>query len=214
MSSNRGRSNAVAADYDWIKGDDLYDAFCLTLVRGVTPQEFMDRIGARITFGALPFGAEFTEIAFDCWDKSQGDVLFIGATTVAGAGGDWTLAFERNGYLGQILELMAPLSAGSRLVTVFNSMNTGGYFHWFEDGDLRLRFEAIFAYDRWGSTPDACLEYMKQIGFNLNEDREDIGPTITAALALAERCTGVRVTDDMLYGADFLCGTARDPRRT
>ncbi|MFG1790789.1 DUF6461 domain-containing protein [Nocardia sp. NPDC049149] len=54
LQRRRGRSNAVAADYDWILGDGLFHAYCSTLVRGVTPREFMDRIGAQITFDALP----------------------------------------------------------------------------------------------------------------------------------------------------------------
>jgi hypothetical protein len=51
---------------------------------------------------------------------------------------------------------------------------------------------------------------MKQIGFDLAEDPEDVGPTTTAAFALAERLTGVRVTAAMLDDAVFLCGTAAD----
>ncbi len=204
----------MAADYEWIKGDDLFEAYCVTLVRGVTPREFMDRIGAQIKFDSLPLGDEeyldekFSEIFYNDWTDLHGDgEMFIGATTVTGAGGDWTLAVERNGYLGMNATLMASVSAGTTLVSHSYCLGEG-YFRWFEDGDLRLEFQAQDAGDRWGSTPNACLAEMQQIGFQLDNHREEVGPTNTAAFALAERLTGVRVTDDMLYGDTvYLCGT-------
>jgi hypothetical protein len=48
MSSDARRAKAVAADYAWAEDDDLFSAYCLTLVRGVTPREFMDRLGAHM----------------------------------------------------------------------------------------------------------------------------------------------------------------------
>ncbi|WP_069165329.1 DUF6461 domain-containing protein [Nocardia altamirensis] len=46
----------------------------------------------------------------------------------------------------------------------------------------------------------------------LVEDCEDTGATKTAAFALAERLTGVLVSDTVLYDdAEFLCGTVRIP---
>lgn len=40
------------------------------------------------------------------------------------------------------------------------------------------------------------------------EDCEDVGATTAAVFALAERLTGVRVSETMLGEAVFLCGTA------
>ncbi|WP_069167993.1 DUF6461 domain-containing protein [Nocardia altamirensis] len=207
MSVDRGPSTAVAADYEWI-GDlyqKLFHGYCLTLVREVTPREFMDRIGAQITFDALPLGKQFSDIS---WRRDEPDSgHFIGATTVAGADGDWTLALEMNGgYLGVTEEIIGPVSAATTLVSHYHCVGLGR-FRCFEDGALRLGFEPLFSSDRWGSNPDGCLEQMRQIGFNLDEDREEIGPTTTAAFALAERLTGVRVTEDLLYSSEYLCGT-------
>jgi len=213
MSSDAGRHGAVAADYAWADTDaedgGLFSAYCLTLVRGLTPREFMDRLGATIRFGALRLGEQFYETSFDYWGEPHlGDVQFIGATTVAGDGGDWTLALEVNGHLGVTLETVIPASSGTRLVSHrYNGGNGASQFCWIEDGDLRLYFDPLFAGERDGSTPDAVLDDMRQISFRLDES-EDTGPTITAALALAERLTGVRVTRAMLDDAEFLCGTA------
>jgi hypothetical protein len=216
MSSGAVRPKAVASDYAWAddeagSGGGLFSAYCLTLARGLSPREFMDRLGARIMFDALKLGDQFFEISFDCWGEPHlGNVQFIGAATVAGDGGEWTLAMEVNGHLGVTPELAAAVSAGTRLVSHYENSGNGR-FCWIEDGDVRLEFEPLVACQRDGSTPDALLDDMRQIGFVLGEDSEDIGPTSTAALALAERLTGVRVTQAMLDEADFLCGTAHLP---
>jgi uncharacterized protein DUF6461 len=213
MSSDVGRPKAVAADYAWAdaeaEGGGLLSAYCLTLVRGLTPREFMGRLGASIVPDVLRLDEQFYEISSGFWGEPHfGHVQFIGATTVAGDGGDWTLALEINGHLGVTYETVSPASSGTRLVSHrYNCGNGESEFCWLEDGDFRLDFEPLFAWQRDGSTPDALLEDMEQIGFGLEEDSEDIGPTITAAFALAERLTGVRVTLAMLDDAAFLCGT-------
>lgn len=127
---------------------------------------------------------------------------------MAGDGGDWTLALEVNGQLGVTPGTVSPASSGTRLVSHrYNGGNGAGRFCWIEDGDIRLEFDPLFADQRDGRTPDGLLDDMRQIGFRL-DDSEDIGPTITAALALGERLTGVRVTRAMLDNAEFLCGSA------
>lgn len=149
MSEDLGRPEAVAADYAWIgaeEDDGLFSAYCLTLVRGITPREFMDRLGARIMFDALRLGEEFTDLSFQYWDEPHhGDVQFIGATAVTGDGVDWTLALEVNGHLGVTPSVVVPVSAGTRLVSHrYNGGNAFGGFLWIEDGDVRLDFEPLF----------------------------------------------------------------------
>ncbi|WP_372494349.1 MULTISPECIES: DUF6461 domain-containing protein [Nocardia] len=41
MALNHGRSTAVAEDYEWIAGDKLFKAFCLTVVRGAAMHEIL-----------------------------------------------------------------------------------------------------------------------------------------------------------------------------
>jgi hypothetical protein len=206
-----GLSRAVAADYAWVESSDhdwLFEAYCLTLVRGLTPQEFMERLGARILVDALPLGARFCELSNKYWEAPHvGAVQFIGATTVTGDGGDWTLAFQENGYLGVTPSAMGKVSVGTRLVSHFRNVNAFDQFYWIEDGEVRVNFEPLFPYNREGLTPDALLEDMREIGFDLEDDHEETSPT-SAAFALAERMTGVRVTLDMLRNAVYLCGEA------
>ncbi|MBJ8342430.1 hypothetical protein JGU71_26415 [Antrihabitans sp. YC3-6] len=175
----------------------------------------MNRIGAQILFDALPLGPQFTESSYDLWEAPDfGKMQFIGATTVPGDAGDWTLGVELNGQLGVTRELATAASAGTTLVSHrYNGGNGVGSFRWFEDGELQLGFEPLFAFHRSGSDPDACRDDMEQIGFDMVGNLDDIGPTTPAAFALAERLTGVRITKAMLESAVFLCGKARLPPR-
>ncbi|MEV5571726.1 DUF6461 domain-containing protein [Spirillospora sp. NPDC052269] len=216
MSSDTGRSHAIAADYEWADdgGGGLFSAYCLTLVRGVAPDEFMRRLGARILHQARPLDLDFYETAFEYWDEPHyGNVQFIGATSVPGDGGEWTLAIEVNGHLGVTPNVICPVSAGTRLVSHrYNDGNGHGDFMWAEDGDVRLEFEPLFAWNRAGSTPDALLDDMRQIGFDLDQDGDDVGPSTSGAFALTERLTGIRVTEALVDEAVFLCGEASDSR--
>jgi len=38
---------ATAADYTWVADDPMFEAYCLTLARGLAPAEFLGRLGAR-----------------------------------------------------------------------------------------------------------------------------------------------------------------------
>ncbi len=195
MSPDSGRQKAIAADYLWAEDYGLFSGYCLTLVRGITPQGFMDRLGARKVLDALRLGERFTEISFDYWGEPHlGDVQFIGTATVTGDGGPWTLALEVNGHLGVTPEMVVPVSAETRLVSHrYNDGNLGSQFCWIEDGDIRLYFEPVFASYRDGSTPDALVEDMEQIGFTLdgNGTPEGLTPMAGAGVSRAVRsCAG------------------------
>ncbi|WP_284453794.1 DUF6461 domain-containing protein [Streptomyces sp. MRC013] len=80
-------------------------------------------------------------------------------------------------------------------------------FDWFEDGELRTGFERPT--NRYGSTPDELVPMMREIGFDLTEDEDDTGPdtdTKAAVLALTERLTGVRLTEELLRNAQYHFG--------
>ncbi|MER7108321.1 DUF6461 domain-containing protein [Streptomyces sp. NPDC000229] len=75
---------------------------------------------------------------------------------------------------------------------------------WYEAGELRTGFE--WPTDRYGSTPDDLVPVMREIGFGLTEKEDRTGPstdTKAAVLALAERLTGVRLTEELLKDAAY-----------
>jgi hypothetical protein len=199
---------ATAHDYTWFT-EDFSAEYCITLVRGLTPEEFLTRIGADVEPGSRD-AEELESLCFD--DEFEGGFhrLPIGATTVTGDGGHWALGVEWNGYAGVTEALIRPASVGTRIVSHFRNVNAVDHFQWYEDGELRLSFEPLFAHSRSGPDADTVTEQMRESGFDLRAGKDRSYALHTeACFALAERLTGVQLTADVLKEAEFLCGIAR-----
>ena len=206
----------AAADYAWVNDDPaIFEAYCLMLVRGLTPAEFLARIGARPEVPRIGMTALY-EPSYDVWADNerrashQDFSLFIGVTAVPGHGGDWALGMEINGHLGVTPEAIVPLSAGTRLVSHYLNQ-ARDRFYWVEDRDIRLDFEPGSPAYREGSTPDALVDVMREVGFDLREDTEIQPHPTEAAFALAERLTEVRVTMGLLEESSYECGIVQVP---
>ncbi|CAL9368899.1 hypothetical protein SUDANB37_00844 [Streptomyces sp. enrichment culture] len=199
-----GDMNVTAADYRWL-GDhcpELIEAYCLTLVHAVSPEEALRRLRARAE-GRVTGISALVEAAAEAWKESGGDRHFVGVCAVDG----WTLVVEPNGYLGSLDEAAGPLSRGTELVTHFRNVNAVDHFSRYVDGELRVHFEPLFPYARDGADPDGAVALMREVGFDLREDDGDLQATTEAAFALAERITGVRLTPGLLDGAEFRTGS-------
>jgi hypothetical protein len=200
----------TAADYAWLdkRYQNLMEAYCLTLVHGLTPEELLRELGAGIEMRATGVEA-LCEPSYDSWEEYDGDRMFVGVTAV----GDWSLMVEYNGYLGIRDKAMLPVSRGRRVVSHFRNVNAVDHFYWFEDGDTRLHFEPLFPYARDGSHPDELLAEMRESGFDLSDaDDRDHTDHTEAAFALAHRITGIRLTPELFASAEFVCGLAPLPR--
>nr|WP_328673236.1 DUF6461 domain-containing protein [Streptomyces sp. NBC_00328] len=180
--------------------------YTLTLVRGVSPSEVFRIVGAEprdVCQGLnelIEAQQEFLE-GYEEWPEA----FLAGAFTAQGEGGDWTLALEFGGDLGTRPGLMEALSAGTRAVS--HSSNGGkpmDFFHWYEEGELRTTFE--WPADRTGSTPDELNGVMTEVGLNPSGDEDPDVDRKTAVLALTERLTGVRVTEELLARAEYQVG--------
>ena len=199
---------ASADDYAWFRDyrrGSLHEMYCMTLVRGVVPDEFLARVGADPQGEFTGFDA-FVERDAEFQDSQDlyGDFMFVGATQVTGREGPWTLLVEINGLAGTDHALMAPLSTGTRVVSHYRNVNALTYISWWEDGELRTRFERPF--DRSGSTPDALVELMARVGIS-----EESNPGSAEFLALAEELTGVRITAAVLDDAVYSTGVIEMP---
>jgi hypothetical protein len=201
---------ATYADYGWITDRlaGLFDAYCLTLARGLAPGEFLSRIGARP--GPARTGVDGLFAAWSYRDRFPDAGLMIGVTVVPGRDADWALGVEVNGFLGVTPEVLVPLSAGTRAVSHYASEGVS-WFYWAENGGIRLRFQPADAGSREGTGPDALVDTMQEVGFDLSEDGANLDHSDAAAFALAERLTGVRVTPDLLEQATYTCGIAPAP---
>ncbi|MFJ2728118.1 DUF6461 domain-containing protein [Streptomyces collinus] len=209
-------NSVTAHDYAWIRTSPLFhhmmeSGYTLTLIRGRSPQEVLRAMGAKPrgtgegTAGLIEADdAHRAEVDYDYWDESY----VAGAFKAPGENGDWTVVLGFDGGLG--MPCVETLSEGGRVVA--HSSNGGKpihLFHWFEDGELRTTFEDPSARD--GNSPDELVPLLREVGFPLTPEGEhDESASVVdgkaAVLALAERLTGVRVTESLLQDATYELG--------
>lgn len=198
----------TGADYAWFESDfpELAEAYCFTLVRGLSPAEVVSRLEGRPE-GPLQGVADVVDAAFAQYDLEDGARQLIGMTTV----GSWTLLIEPNGYLGVTEERVLPASAGASWVSHFVNVNAVSTFLWAEDQVLRLCFDPMFPEGRWGTTSDELLDVMTRIGFHFDDDAPETEMDLSspAAFALAEHLTGVAITPELLQDTTFTCATVQ-----
>ncbi|MEU0596941.1 DUF6461 domain-containing protein [Streptomyces sp. NPDC006393] len=209
-------NSVTAHDYAWIRTSPLFrhmmeSGYTLTLIRGRSPHEVLRAIEAEPrgtgegTAGLIEADdAHRAEVDHDYWDESY----VAGAFQAPGENGDWTVVLGFDGGLG--MPCVETLSEGGRVVA--HSSNGGKpmhFFHWFEDGELRTTFEGPSARD--GNSPDELVPLLREVGFPLTPEGEhdESAPVVdgkAAVLALAERLTGIRVTESLLQDATYELG--------
>ncbi|MET9563866.1 DUF6461 domain-containing protein [Streptomyces tauricus] len=215
-------NSVTAQDYAWIRTSPLFrhmmeSGYTLTLIRGRTPREVLRAMEAEphgAGEGAAGLieadDAHRTELGGDYWDQSY----VAGAFTASGENGGWTVVLGFDGGLGIASPHRETLSRDGRVVA--HSTNGGKpihLFHWFEDGELRTTFEGPSSRD--GSTLDELVPLLRQVGFPLTSEGEhdESAPDVdrkAAAFALAERLTGIRVTESLLQNAMYELGLVPD----
>ncbi|ELP62757.1 hypothetical protein STRTUCAR8_03150 [Streptomyces turgidiscabies Car8] len=208
----------TAHDYAWIRTSPLFrhmmeSGYTLTSIRERTPREVLRAMTAEPrgtgegTAGLIEADdAHRAEADHDYWDESY----LAGAFSAPGENGDWTLVLGFDGGLGIAGACAETLAKGGRVVA--HSTNGGKpmhFFHWFEDGELRTTFEGPSSRD--GRTPDELVPLLREVGFPLTPEGEhdDSAPDVdrkAAVLALAERLTGIRVTESLLQDATYELG--------
>ena len=105
----------------------------------------------------------------------------------------WSVAIEDNGWQGSRPEVLRVLSAGARVVSVYQNVNAYGRFSYAVDGVVLTGFEPLFPQRRWGSQPDLLLPQMRAVGLDPDWPQPPYGAVDLVALALAERLTGVHL---------------------
>ncbi|WP_423832649.1 DUF6461 domain-containing protein [Streptomyces manipurensis] len=185
-------------------GPDIAEAYCFTLVRGLSPAELTARLEGRPEAPLRGIDA-VVDAAFAQYGLGDVERQLVAMATV----GDRTLLIEPNGYLGVTEDRVLPASAGAHWVSHFVNINAVGTFLWAEDRVLRLCFDPMFPEDRWGTTPDALLDVMERMGFPLDEETPEEDLSAPAAFALAEHLTGIAVTPELLRDTTFACATLR-----
>ncbi|GAA2653640.1 DUF6461 domain-containing protein [Nonomuraea recticatena] len=181
----------TAEDYAWFDDHDsgLAETFCVTFVRGLTPQETFDRLGV------VP-----DSTAGDNFDEEA-----ICASVVDGG----TILVEFSGFVGTSDTVSGLLSPGTVTVAVFGSINMDRKFVYAADGQVVTAFEPDFPGSRSGSDPDRLLARMAELGIPTEDvDAYGWGDPIHQAFALAERVTGVRLTPEAIEHPVLIGSTA------
>jgi hypothetical protein len=183
---------ATAADYAWFNDHWLRQAFCITLVRGLDEAEVLRRFGGERSQPRTLTVGEAAQLSHSLHAGYQQLVLVARP-------GSWSVAVEGNTWEGWRPEVLRALSGGTQAVSVFHN-DSEGYFSYAVDGALLVQFELLFPQRRWGSQPDLLLPQMRAVGLDPDWQQPPHDELATAALALAERVTGVHLDPRMLEG--------------
>ncbi|MEU8820270.1 DUF6461 domain-containing protein [Actinoplanes sp. NPDC048796] len=177
-------------DYGWfeITGPGLSVGSCLTFVRGRTSDEVAHALGGSV-IGRI--------VGLDDLDEHN---FSVAVTELTGG----ALIVEQYSQLGTDEEILETLSQGTDVATVYHSEHNDELFIWAKDGDVRVSFDFRNASWREGSEPDALLDVLRAMGFNLGPDDPDDPDYVFdeqasgRAFDLAEHVTGVRLTEAVL----------------
>lgn len=197
-----------AHDYSWFDGTALDYGYCMTFVQGLTPDEALDRIDGEVLErrAGLHSFIDFADRNFP-WPGREDRRSAVGAVALDG----WSLLLERNGFLGVTTAILDSLSARTQVVSHYKNVDGEDKFCWTVEGDLRLKFEPFLADRRSGSDPDGLVEVMHQVGFDLRGlEERDPSMRTAATFALTENLTGIRLTQEVLDSADYLCAKVPD----
>ncbi|WP_459801023.1 DUF6461 domain-containing protein [Herbidospora sp. RD11066] len=183
----------TAADYSW--QHDWQEIYTVTFVRGADRDEVLRRFG-------VPEPGEVTwEDIYERVDEMDGQNDMV----VAVPAGEWVIVLHLWGWEAAEDPFLAELSRGGEAVSVMrHEYAASHYFGHAVDGDLRTAFRPNYPKERNGSTPDALLDDMRDLGLNPEPEDYYLGGMVAPALALAGRITGVVFTADLfqdpLYG--------------
>lgn len=164
------------AAYSWIE-DWQGIGTCIALVKDVSAEEALARL---VTKPKTPVGPVEQVRAWAEGHQYPAYGNSVEATTV----GDWAVIVEINGYQATLDEPLARLSKGTRAAVVYWNVNALMGFYWSVDG-TQVRYFDPLLYDNpgWLGSP---LPQEEGLTFGLGHPR-------TAAMACAERLTGVRL---------------------
>lgn len=179
-------SDQAVARYGWATEDSLFGlGGCLTLARGVTPE---DALNVLVPDGATEVGSAS---AVRAWAEQFHEPPYAMVVEAALKGG-WTLLVEDSGGYQATLEGRAEsLSRHGQAVVIFRSINADMAFRYAEAGALVRAFDPLM------------FEYMPQVGEPLREE-DGLGfgsmeeGYLEALLLLTERITKMRLTPEDL----------------
>ncbi|MFG1755315.1 DUF6461 domain-containing protein [Streptosporangium sandarakinum] len=194
----------MSADYAWEDGWPM-EIYTVTFVRGLDERETLRRFGV-VDGNIHPMDDEEVMERVLETDGCRDTVMVTRA-------GDWTIAYEYDGWEGTRPETLRELTRdGGEAVSVMRHNYAASHdFQHAADGRIRTAFRPQTPQERWGSHPDALNEDMRELGLEPEPDKEFqyLPDSVPAALALAGRISGVLFTPELL-GGSLLGGVITD----
>ncbi|MEV6342085.1 DUF6461 domain-containing protein [Actinoplanes sp. NPDC051851] len=190
-------SGAEGAAHVWAAQDgQLGRGFCLTLVKGRTPAEVTERLGATGDERVL-----WAQIVGPGDGERDGTGRFFAGLANLGT---WTLIVEDAGGLGMAGNLVAPLSAETEVVAYRCDADRRGQLRVYRDGELELDFDSAYP-EKWGgSRPGDYVTAMSEAGLIGGTNVMD--PT-EAALTFVEGRIGLSLSGALLAERTYLLVT-------
>ncbi|MEV0620419.1 DUF6461 domain-containing protein [Nonomuraea sp. NPDC050404] len=185
-------------DYAWFAGHGLAEAFSFIFVRGLTPEQLVARMGGQVG----DFSWMTLDESIEAGHRYDYDIPFVAVTAV----GEWAFVVQYNGWLGPHDDFIVPLSAGTRLVSLYHlDIKDLEEFRWAEDGEIRL---AYWAQEGFSEVPEELVETIEQL------DRDDRELYRGPGFVLIERLTGIKLTPRILDESIYLSGVIPSPLTT
>ncbi|MGV9777522.1 DUF6461 domain-containing protein [Streptosporangium sp. NPDC003464] len=168
-----GKGKASTDDYAWW-GQSPWPEFCFTFAAGLAPEEVLHRL-------------QLTE------DHEQEG---FAAIEVGHADGG-SIMVEWAGHAGTLSDVVRDLSTGTSIASITRNVNYHSRFVHAIDGQTVASLDPMFPHWAGGAEPERLRQDLEELGMipEFGPDDEDgfFPHYIEAALALAERRTGVRL---------------------
>ncbi|XVQ86986.1 DUF6461 domain-containing protein [Microbispora siamensis] len=171
--SAAGKSKATTGDYAWW-GQSRWPEFCFSFVAGLTPEDVLRRL-------------KLTE------DPEQEG---YGTVEVGPADGG-SVMVEWGGSAGILRDVVRHLSPGTSMASISRNVNHHSHFVHAVDGRTVAYLDPMFPHWTLSADPERLHQDLEELGmlpeFDPDDDDGFFPQYIEAALALAERRTGVRL---------------------
>ncbi|GAA3430006.1 DUF6461 domain-containing protein [Streptosporangium sandarakinum] len=185
-------------EFRWLSGrEDLGEIYCVSFVRGLSPDEVLRRFG--VDESTMEEGVTAEELDERSVESMRDDAAgYIGAAKI----GDWTLVIEPGGWkLAVDPDIYGPVSRGTEVVSVCRHDYASDSFAYIVDGEPVVWFDPMLPDARSGNDPDRFVKEMRDVGLDPEHDIDDdprIDVPIGRSFALAGRITGLPFSPEML----------------
>ncbi|MEU6743022.1 DUF6461 domain-containing protein [Streptosporangium sandarakinum] len=185
-------------EFRWLSGrEDLGEIYCVSFVRGLSPDEVLRRFG--VDESTMEEGVTFEELDERSAESMMDDAAgYIGAAKI----GDWTLVIEPGGWkIAVDPDTYGPVSRGTEVVSVCRHDYASDSFAYIVDGEPVVWFDPMLPDARSGNDSDRFVKEMREVGLDPEHDIDDdprIDAPIGRSFALAGKITGLPFSPEML----------------